>query len=164
MLIPDIITILVVSVAVVAIAATAAVLGSVLVVVLVAAVYFIVIIKFVLLLTVLIDWALKINFIPSSDSLPRTGGWLAWGHVTSLFHIDNCACGPSSLPSAGCYSARCVYRGCHGKQTQLAETERLGCSMNCCNVQKQTDTIFAWLVRLQTYSVFLFCPLKQDSD
>ena len=60
MLIPDIITILVLSVAVVAITATAAVLGSVLVVVLVAAVYFIVIIKFLLLLTVMIDWRSKL--------------------------------------------------------------------------------------------------------
>ena len=48
--------------------------------VLVVAGHFIVIIKFLLLLsgskpviTVIVDWAFKTNFIPSSDSLPRTG-------------------------------------------------------------------------------------------
>ena len=81
MLMPEIITILAVSVAVVVIAATAAVLVSVLVMVLVVAVCFIVIIKsfFVLsgskpVITVMVDWAFKTNFIPSSDSLPRTAG------------------------------------------------------------------------------------------
>ena len=75
---PEIITILVVSVAVVIIAATAAVF-VVVAVVLVVIVLFIVIINLLLRDTVncynvMVDWAFKTNFLPFSESLPRTGG------------------------------------------------------------------------------------------